>query len=86
MQKQRYYYNYHLLLKRWILSVFKITNQQKKKIKILKKINLLILFLLTYLVKNNNLLSIRLIKKTKTTREIFDAMVNEDKVEAKIPL
>lgn len=37
-------------------------------------------------MKNNNFLSIKPIRKTKTTKEVFDTMVDEDKIGAKIPL
>lgn len=45
--------------------------------------NLLIFFLLMHLMKNNNLLFIRLIKSTRATREIFNAMVDKNKIETK---
>ena len=67
-------------------SVFEVTNLQKKRIKTLEKINLLIPFLLTYLIKNNNFLSTRLTKKIRTIREIFGTIVNKNRVIGKIQL
>lgn len=67
-------------------SIFKVTKQQKKRIKTLEKINLLTPFFLTYLVKSNNFLYIRvrLIKKIKTTKKVFDIIINKDRNKAKI--
>lgn len=65
-------------------SIFKIINQQKKRIKTLGRIKLLISLFLTYLVGNNNFLSIRPIKRTKTTKKVFGTMVDKDRVETKI--
>lgn len=83
MQKQRYYYNYFLAYGRLMPTVFKDIDQQNKKIKTLKKISLLISYLLTHLIKHNNLLSIRLTKKTRTTKKVFGTMVDKNKVKTK---
>lgn len=56
----------------------------KRKIKTLERISLLTLFLLTHLIGSNNFLSTRLIKKTRTSKEIFGVMIEENKVVAKI--
>lgn len=64
-------------------NIFKAINQQKKKIKTLRKINPLIFFLLIHLIENNNFLSIKLTKRTQTTKKVFDDMVDKDRVEAK---
>lgn len=67
-----------------MLGISKATNQQKKKIRTLRKISLLTPLLLIYLVENNNLPFTRLIKKIKTTKKVFGAMVDKNKVKAKI--
>lgn len=54
----------------------------KKKIKTLGKISLLISSLLIHLVRNNNLLLTRPIKKTKITKKIFDTILDKIKVKA----
>lgn len=71
IQKQKYCCNYSPTCKKLMLSVFKMTNQQKKRIKTFKETSLLIAPLLTYLVKNNNLLSIIPTKKTRITNGIL---------------
>ena len=67
-------------------SISKNINQQKRRIKTTKKINLLKTFLLTHLVESTNLLFTRLIKKTKTTKKVFDAIIDKNRVKAKTPL
>lgn len=58
----------------------------KKKMKDVKKINPLTPPLLIYLVRNNNFLLTKLSKKPKTTKEVFDTIVNKDWVKAKTPI
>lgn len=64
-------------------NAFKATSQSKGNIKTSRRINLSTLPLVTYQVKNNNFPSIRPIKKTKTTKEVFAAIVGKDKVMTK---
>ena len=65
-------------------TIFKDINLQKRRRKTPKKINLLTFYLLTQLIEStpNNLLSIRArpAKKTKTSKEIFGAVVSRDKI------
>lgn len=50
------------------------------------KITPLTTFLLIYLMKSNNFLLTKSIKKTKIPKKIFGTLVDEDRVKAKIPL
>lgn len=86
MQKQKQYYNHFLVYERLISSVFKIIDQQKRRIKTLERISLMISLLLTYLIKNNNFSPTRAsqTKKTRTTKKVFGAVVDKDRIEAKI--
>lgn len=74
-----------LIYEKLTSNVFKVTNQQKKKIKILGRISLLTSLLLINLVKNNYFLLIkaRPIKKTRTIKKVFGTIVNKDRVEIK---
>lgn len=69
-----------------MVSVSEGTNLQKKRIRTLKKINLLTLPLLIYLVKSNlnNLPPIRAgsVEKTMIIKKVFDAVKNENKIAA----
>lgn len=65
-------------------SVFKGTDQQKKRIRTPKKIGLLIPPLLIYPVRSNHLLPTR--KKTRAIKEVLSATMGKDKVKAKTPL
>ena len=86
MQKQKYCYNYPQVPKKLMLSISKEIDQQRKKIKTLRRIILLTSFLLTHLMGNNNLLSTKLTKKRKTIKDVFGTMINKHKVKAKTPL
>lgn len=67
-----------------MLSISKNIDLQKKRIKTLRRINLLTLSLLTYLVgsNTNNLLptKARLAKKIKTTKKIFSIIRDKNRV------
>lgn len=86
MQKQKQPYNYYLICKKLMPYIFMIISQLKKKIRTLGKISLLTFSLLIHLVKSNNILSIKLIKKTKITKEVFGIMIDKIKIIAKIYL
>lgn len=75
-----------MVYKKLMLSIFKAINSQKMRIKTLRRRILLTYFLLIHRVGNNNLLSIRLIKKTRSIKEVLGTIVNKDKIEAKTPL
>lgn len=75
-----------MVYKKLMLSIFKAINSQKMRIKTLRRRILLTYFLLIHRVGNNNLLSIRLIKKTRSIKEVLGIIVNKDKIEAKTPL
>lgn len=64
-------------------NVCKAIDQKKRMIKTLGRISPLTSPLLTHLVKNNNLLFTRPIKKTRITKKIFGAIVDKDKVKTK---
>ena len=61
-------------------SIFEAISQLKGRIKILEKISLLTLFLLMYLVERNNFLLIKSIKRIKTIKEVFDVILDKDKI------
>lgn len=63
-------------------NVSKDTDQQKKKIRTSKKISLLPLLLLIYLVESNLPIRTRLIKRTKTTKDVFGTIKNKNRVVA----
>lgn len=75
MQRHKHCYNYLQVPPRSIQNIFKGKSLQKRTRKTLKRISQLILFLLTYLLAStlNNLLPtrVRLVKRTKTIKEIF---------------
>lgn len=86
IKKPRWFYNSNLIYKRSIPSAFKAISKQKKRIRTLEKMSLLIRYLLIDLMESNNPLSTRLIKKTKITKKVFGAIVDKDKVVAKTSL
>lgn len=67
-------------------NISEVINQQKKKIKILRKISPLTPFLLTYLIGSNNFSTIRarLTKKTRTTKKVLNTMVDKNITKTKI--
>lgn len=73
-----------------MLSIFKDINLQKRRIRTLKRINLLTFPLLTYLVGTNlDYLShtrAKLVKKTRITKEVFGAIEGKDRIAAITPL
>ena len=88
IRRQKHCYNHPQVPAKSIQSVPKGTNQPKKRTP--GRINLLTLFSLTYLVANisNNLLPTRarLVKGTRTTKEVFSTIENEDRIVAIILL
>lgn len=66
--------------------IFKAIDLQKRRIKIPERISLPIPLLVKHIVRSNNLLFTRSIKKTRIIKEVFDAMVDKDKFEAKTSL
>lgn len=83
MKKQKRCYNHFLVYRKLMSNIFKALNQQKRKIRTLKKISLLTPFLLTNLVKNNNFLFTKPIKKTQTTKKVFGTIIDKDKGEVR---
>lgn len=66
-----------------MLSVSKTISLQKKRIRILERMILLTPLLLIILIRSNNFPLTRLIKRIKTTKEVFGTMIKKDKFEAK---
>lgn len=65
------------------LQKYKLT---KKRLKIPRRINLLIFFLLTYLIESNLPIKTRLTKRTKTTKEVFGNAKDKNRFKVTIPL
>ena len=84
IQKQKRCYIHPQASERSMPSVSEGTDQRKRKIKTLGRITPLISSLLTYPVGSRHPPPIW--KKTRTTKEVFGTLVNEDKDEAKTPL
>ena len=66
-------------------SVFKVADQQKKKIKISERINPLTPLLLIYPIGNNHFSPIKArIKRIRTIKKVFGVMLGKNRMKAKI--